>query len=130
MFRNVKYVRSCFHCQCFKVSQQRPHRLLPPTPNCISWETVSTYLLGPLPRSAKGNRHIAVFQDRFTKWLQVRPLGRPTVSQALFEETITQFSTLKTVMSDNGVQYDMPYIQTTALAVWHHTTTNAAEQPC
>lgn len=110
MFRDAaKYVRSCLHCQRFKVSQQRPHGRLQPTPNRNPWETVSTDLVGPLPRSTKGNRYIAVFQDRFTKWIQVRALRRATaatVSQALFEEVITRFGTPKTVISDNGVQYD------------------------
>lgn len=36
------------------------------------WETVSTDLVGPLPQSKMGKCYIAVFQDRFIKWVQCK----------------------------------------------------------
>lgn len=72
------------------------------------WGTVSTDLVGPLPRSSKGNSYLVVFQDRFTKWVQCRAIRKATaraVSQALYEEVITRFGCPQTVLSDNGTQF-------------------------
>jgi hypothetical protein len=49
-----------------------------------------------------------VFQDRFTKWVQCRPVRSATaksVTQALYEEIIVRFGTPKVVITDNGAQY-------------------------
>jgi Integrase core domain. len=73
------------------------------------WETVSTDLVGPLPRSSKGHRFLIVFQDRFTKWVEFRPLRSATarnVTQALYEDIICRYGCPKEIISDNGTQYD------------------------
>lgn len=75
MFRDIaKYVRSCSSCQRHKISQQKPPGMMQPTHVTMPWETVSTDLVGPLPRSSKGNCYMVVFQDGFSKWVQCRPL--------------------------------------------------------
>lgn len=109
MFRDIaKYVRSCVTCQRYKPLQQQPAGKMQPSVNRHPWETVSTDLVGPLPRSAKGNNFIVVFQDRFTKWIQCRAIRSATarnVTRALHEEVITRFGCPRRVISDNGTQY-------------------------
>lgn len=111
MFRDVaKHVRNCTSCQKFKVSQQKtagkmhPH-LMADAP----FQEVSTDVVGPLPRSKKGNSYIVVMQDRFTKWVECRPLRKATaktIYSALYEQIILRYGCPKVVISDNGVQYD------------------------
>jgi len=79
-----------------------------PSRNNNPWKTVSTHLVGPLPRSAKGNHYLVVFQDRFTKWVQCRAIRKATarvVSQAFYEEIVTRFDCPKTMLSDNDTQF-------------------------
>jgi transposase InsO family protein len=109
MFREAaQYVRNCPSCQRYKTPQQQPPGKMYPTPNRQPWETVSTDLVGPLPRSSRGNCYVVVMQDRFTKWVQCRAVRKATaraVTQALYEDVITRFGCPVTVISDNGTQY-------------------------
>ena len=109
MFRDIgKYVRKCSSCQRYKTSQQTLPGKMHPSRNQLPWETVSTDIVGPLPRSSKGNSYMVVFQDRFTKWVQCRPIRKATskaVSQAFYEEVFARFGCPKTVISDNGTQF-------------------------
>jgi transposase InsO family protein len=109
MFREAaQYVRNCPSCQRYKTPQQQPPGKMYPTPNRQPWETVSTDLVGPLPRSSRGICYVVVMQDRFTKWVQCRAVRKATaraVTKALYEDVITRFGCPVTVISDNGTQY-------------------------
>src|SRR3978361_263241 len=109
MFREIaQYVRSCTSCQQYKSAQQQTPGKMQPSINKLPWDTISSDLVGPLPRSSKGNSYLVMFQDRFTKWVQCKAIrqasGEP-VTKALYEEVITRFGCLKTVIADNGTQY-------------------------
>ena len=109
MFRDIaRYVRQCPSCLRYKPSQQQLPGKMQPSPITEPGHTVSTDIVGPLPRSTRGNRFLLVFQDRFTKWVQCRPVRSATaksVTQALYEEIIVRFGTPKVVITDNGTQY-------------------------
>jgi hypothetical protein len=75
MFREAaQYVRSCPSCQRYKTPQQQPSDKMYPTPNRQTWETVSTDLLGPLPRSSRGNCYVLVLEN-----LLASRRGKPTI---------------------------------------------------
>jgi hypothetical protein len=76
----AQYVRNCPSCQRYKTPQQQPPGRMYPTPNRQPWETVGTDLVGPLPRSSRGNCDVAVMQDRSTKWVQCRAVRKATAS--------------------------------------------------
>lgn len=40
------------------------------------WNTVSMDLIGPSPRSKNGAVHAVVFQDLFTKWIEIQAIRR------------------------------------------------------
>jgi hypothetical protein len=68
IFRDVvKYVKSCSTCQLHKVEQSLPAGHMSFKRTEKPWTTISTDLLGPYPRSIKGNQYIVVFYDYFTK---------------------------------------------------------------
>jgi hypothetical protein len=78
MFREAaQYVLSCPSYQRYKTPQHQPPGKMYPTPNRQQWETVSTDLVGPLPRSSRGNCYVVVMQNRFTKCVQCRASGKP-----------------------------------------------------
>lgn len=109
MFRDTaKYVRSCFSCQKYKTLQSQLPGKMHPSKNSAPWDTVSTDLIGPLPRSSRQNSYLVMFQDRFTKWTVCRPIRKATskaVTQAFYEDVIMRFGCPNTVITDNGTQY-------------------------
>lgn len=65
-------------------------------------------LLGPYPRSRKGNTYILVVLDKFTKFVLLHPLKKASASEvATFIEQhfIQMFGVPETLYTDNGVQY-------------------------
>nr|XP_034194962.1 uncharacterized protein LOC117611144 [Osmia lignaria] len=104
----TKYVRDCTRCQEYKVNQQATPGNMYATNVQQPWEMVSADLVGPLPRSKTGNTSLLVIQDRFTKWIELRPLRRatgPAVAKALRELVILRHGTPRAVTTDNGKQF-------------------------
>lgn len=138
MFRDIaKYVRNCTSCQKYKVSQQKtPGKMQPHRMADAPFKEVSTDIVGPLPRSKKGNSYIVVMQDRFTKWVECRPLRKATaktVYSALYEQVILKYGCPKIVISDNGVQFDSRLFKNSLreLNIAHRfTPPYTPQQPC
>lgn len=62
IFRNLtRYVHSCSLCQQYKQLQQPPPGIMQSSKNANPWETISTDLVGPLPRSNKENIYLLEF---------------------------------------------------------------------
>lgn len=110
MFRDVsKYVRRCTVCQTFKVSQQTKPGQMHFTPVQLPWEIISSDFMGPFPRSPRGNTMLLVFQDKFSKWTELIPLHAataPALITALRTHILARFGWPKTIITDNGKQYD------------------------
>lgn len=106
MFRDIaKYVRKCDTCQKCKTPQEKTPGFMHVKHAQEPWETVSTDLVGPLPRSSKGFQWIIVFHDRFTKWSEIKALRTATantVTNALKECVLMRFGGIKTLISDNA----------------------------
>lgn len=109
MYRDIaSYVRRCSSCQKYKQSQQQTAGKMqfPKINGC--WDTVSIDIVGPLPRSSKGNTNLIVMQDRFTKWVECHPVRKATsgtVCKALKEKIISRFGCPNSIISDNGKQF-------------------------
>lgn len=120
MYRDVKtYVRSCVTCQKYKVSTQAPLGKMLWSKVDGPWDVVSTDLIGPLTRSSSGNVYLLVFQDRFSKWVEVHPLRKATaktVTNAFKAKILFRFGTPKVIISDNGPQYVSKMFQEMAAA--------------
>ncbi len=59
-------------------------------------------LMGPLPKSKKGNVYLLVVVDYFTKWVALFPIRD---SKTLQEEVLTRWEVPKFLLSDRGPQF-------------------------
>lgn len=103
------FVRRCKVCLSHKVSQQKPADKMVSHPRVDRpWEMVSTDLVGPLPRSKRGNSFILVVTDYLSKFNLLFPLRKATgaaVVQKLENEVLLIFGVPRLIICDNGPQY-------------------------
>jgi len=69
------------------------------------WEIVAVDVMGPLPRTAKGNRFIVVFSDYFTRWVEAFAItvqDTKHIAKLLVEQIICRYGTPKKLLSDRG----------------------------
>jgi hypothetical protein len=64
-------------------------------------------LVGPLQKAPGGFTHLLVSIDKFSKWIEVRPLTsiRSEQAVAFFTNTIHRFGVPNSIISDNGTQF-------------------------
>ncbi|GFU73201.1 retrovirus-related Pol polyprotein from transposon 412 [Trichonephila clavipes] len=61
------------------------------------FERIAFDILGPLPRTASGNKYLLVVIDYFTKWPEVYPIpgsGSSTVAEAVVQHWISRYGYL------------------------------------
>ena len=73
----AKFVRQCNPCQRSKVKQDRPAGLMGQRIVEQPWTVVASEVMGPFPRGKSGHKYVLVFQDLFTKWVEVVPITDP-----------------------------------------------------
>lgn len=104
----TEYVRRCIKCQEFKPSQQPSSGNMGTIQATRPWEVVSADIVGPKPRSNSGMMYTVVFQDKFTKWIEVQPLRSPkssAIGQALKDRILLRFGRVDTIITDNGTPF-------------------------
>ena len=72
-------------------------------------ERVHLDFLGPLPKSAKGNQHILMMVDQFTKWVECVPLPSQTAAEtarAAVGEFFSRFGCPFEIMTDQGRNFE------------------------
>ena len=69
---------------------------------------VSVDLIGPLPRCNSGNTWCLVAQDRFIKWVELRPFRKATsqaVAMAIMDQVCHRHGCPRRIVSDNSRQF-------------------------
>ena len=101
-------LRSCEVCQVAKPGGNRPpgsrQRLYAGRP----WQKVAIDLVGPLPRTRRGNQWILVLSDHFTRWqdaIAIPDATAPTVATVLDERVFCYFGLPEQIHSDLGRQF-------------------------
>lgn len=104
-----KYIRSCFICQGSKVeSKLRPGLMGKQKSISYPFQLISVDLIGPLPKSSKGNTMLLVVTDWFTKFVQLLPLRKATavsICKFLENDVFLLFGVPQIIMVDNGPQF-------------------------
>ena len=64
-------------------------------------------LVGPLKRAPEGYTHLLVTIDKFTKWIEARPISTIKSKQAelFFLEIVHHFGVLNSIIMDNDTQF-------------------------
>jgi hypothetical protein len=103
----TRIVRSCQGCQFYTRYAHLPAQALQTIP--ITWPFVvwGLDLVGPLQKAPGGFSHLLVAIDKFSKWIEVRPLTsiRSEQAVAFFTNIIHRFGVPNSIITDNGTQF-------------------------
>lgn len=104
-----KFVKTCDTCGAYKVPQNARAGLMGAAKKVsFPFQLISLDLMGPLPRSRKGNTQLLVVCDWFTKFVLVQPLAKATASSVvkfLENQVFLLFGVPQIIMCDNGSQF-------------------------
>ena len=103
------FCRRCDACTARKGPPGRSHAPLQQCPVGAPMERVAVDIVGPLPRSDKGNRFVLSAIDYFTKWPEAYALPDQeavTVADALVGGMISRFGVPETLHSDQGRNFE------------------------
>ncbi|KAL7293051.1 hypothetical protein TKK_0013495 [Trichogramma kaykai] len=104
----LDFVRTCDDCQRHKGVQSKALGLMSSRVVERPWVIVASDLM-EFPRSKSGNKYLIVFQDLFTRWIEVKPLRKAdgkSVARALEELILFRWETPEYFLSDNGKEFD------------------------
>jgi hypothetical protein len=64
-------------------------------------------LVGPLQKAPGGFTHLLVAIDKFSKWIEARPIGKIKSEQAVlfFTDIVFRFGVSNSIITDNGTQF-------------------------
>lgn len=103
------YVASCTQCQSHKRPTSAPvGHLQPVKPPSSPFEKVGIDLIGPFPRSSKGNRWIIVCADYLTRYCETAALSSATAAQVsdfMLHSIILRHGPPRVIISDRGRQF-------------------------
>ncbi|KAL1251055.1 hypothetical protein QQF64_018851 [Cirrhinus molitorella] len=103
-----KYVKECTVCQKYKPSNTKPYGFLQSTEVEEPGYMLGVDLMGPLPKSKKGNVYLLVVVDYYTKWVELFPIRDSKthrICKFLQEEVFTRWGVPKFLLSDRGPQF-------------------------
>jgi hypothetical protein len=103
----TRIVRSCQGCQFYARQTHLPAQALQTIPITWSFAVWGLDLVGPLQKAPGGFSHLLVTIDKFSKWIEVRPLTsiRSEQAVAFFTNIIHRFGVLNSIITDNGTQF-------------------------
>ncbi|XP_056001857.1 uncharacterized protein LOC130048813 [Ostrea edulis] len=77
-------------------------------------ERVAIDILGPLPRTEKGNKYVVVISDYFTRWIEAYPVKNQeamTIARVFVEEFVSRYGVPLQVHTDQGRQFESTLFQ-------------------
>jgi transposase InsO family protein len=103
----TRIVRSCRGCQFYARQTHLPAQALQTIPITWSFAVWGLDLVGPLQKAPGGFTHLLVAIDKFSKWIEVRPLTSIGFEQAVafFTNIIHRFGVPNSIITDNGTQF-------------------------
>ena len=109
MYKDVEEtIRQCTPCAKNRVQERKRVSLMKLFPANEPLEFVAIDILGPLPKTAHGNRFLLVISDRFSKLTRTIPMRTTTalaVAKAFCTHWVFAYGPPKFLLSDNGTQF-------------------------
>ncbi|CAH8658130.1 unnamed protein product [Dicrocoelium dendriticum] len=105
----TKFCNECDICTSVKSPATVPRAPLMPMVTTAPGQRIGVDLMGPLPITANGNRHILVLVDYFTKWCEAVPIKQPdaaTVASAFVNEWVARYGAPLSLHSDQGAAFE------------------------
>lgn len=109
------YVRECRECQRYKVLQTGPQGLMGKPIVERPWAVVAADTM-EFPRSKGQFKYLLVFQDLFTRWVELKPLRTAdgkAVARAFEELVLFRWETPDYLLTDNGKEFDNKVVKQT-----------------
>ncbi|KAI3374420.1 hypothetical protein L3Q82_006249 [Scortum barcoo] len=106
------FCRRCDLCTAHKGPPDQSRAQLPSSAAAAvgaPMERVAVDIMGPFPRTDKGNRYVLAAMDYFTKWPEAYAIPdqeAETVANALVEGMFTRFGTAEVIHSDQGRNFE------------------------
>jgi ribonuclease HI len=103
----TRIVCSCQGCQFYARQTHLPAQALQTIPITWPFAVWGLDLVGPLQKAPGGFSHLLVAIDKFSKWIEVRPLTsiRSEQAVAFFTNIIHRFGVPNSIITDNGTQF-------------------------
>jgi transposase InsO family protein len=103
----TRIVRSCRGCQFYARQTHLPAQALQTIPITWLFAVWGLDLVGPLQKALGGFTHLLVAIDKFSKWIEVRPLTSIGFEQAVafFTNIVHRFGVPNSIITDNGTQF-------------------------
>ena len=104
-----EFVSQCVECQKYKADNCKPiGEMQIKDPTLTPWKIVYMDVIGPLPRSRRGNKYIITCEDVCTKYLIAVPVRNATahyITRVLLNDVILENGVPSIVVTDNGSQF-------------------------
>ena len=103
-----KYCESCDNCAARKPSRTQNKAPLGSYVVGQPMERVSIYVVGPFPRTRKGNQYILTICDCFTKWIEafaMKDQESTTIMEVFVDQFVCRFGTPMQLHSDQGTNF-------------------------
>jgi transposase InsO family protein len=100
-------VRQCEGCQFFARQIHVPAEALQTIPVTWPFATWCLDMVGPFKKAKGGFTHLYVAVDKFTKWIEAKPVATITAGTAVqfIKEITTRFGVPNRIITDNGTQF-------------------------
>jgi hypothetical protein len=110
-------LRTCEGCQFYARKTNLPVHALQTIPVTWPFTMWELDIVGPLRKAPGGYTHLLVVVDKFSKWIEARPITNLRVEKAVsfFTDIIHRLGVPNSIITDNGSQF-------TGRSSWSSTT--------
>ena len=103
----INIVKTCEGCQCYAKQAHLPAQELRMIPITWSFAVWGLDMVGPFKTARGGLTHLLVPVDKFTKWVEAKPIKKldgATATKFIVEIT-TRFGIPHSIITDNGTNF-------------------------
>jgi ribonuclease HI len=100
-------VKQCNGCQRFSKHRNTPAAALKTIPLTWQFAVWGLDMVGPFKTAPGGLTHLLVAVDKFTKWIEAKPIKKLDGSSTIkfFNEIITRYGVPHSIITDNGTNF-------------------------
>jgi transposase InsO family protein len=104
-----QWIKGCDQCGQTKKPPKLPRAPLGEMQTGAPFDRLTTDFLGPFPETPRGNKHILVVTDTFTKWVEIfatTDQSAKTTARIILNEVIARYGCPYDLLSDQGRNYE------------------------